>query len=41
MRAVPLRALVQTVTEMLAADKLALLCNRPDCERCNAVRLEP
>jgi aminoglycoside 3-N-acetyltransferase len=36
--AVPLRALVQTVTGILAADRLALLCKRSDCERCNAVR---
>ncbi|MFZ6027051.1 MAG: AAC(3) family N-acetyltransferase [Chloroflexota bacterium] len=37
-QAVPLRALVQTAVDMLAADPLALLCQRPDCERCNAVR---
>jgi aminoglycoside 3-N-acetyltransferase len=39
-RAVPLRALVQTVTGILSADASALLCKRPDCERCDAVRLQ-
>ena len=39
-RAVPLQALVKTVKEMIAADPEALLCDRMDCERCNAVRQE-
>jgi aminoglycoside 3-N-acetyltransferase len=38
LRAFPLRTLVQTTIEILSADPLALLCNRPDCERCDAVR---
>jgi aminoglycoside 3-N-acetyltransferase len=38
LQAIPLQAVVQKVTEILAADTRALLCSRPDCERCNAVR---
>lgn len=37
-RALPLRALVNAVMERILADPLALLCSRPDCLRCNAVR---
>ncbi len=37
-RAIPLRSVFQAVAARLAADPLALLCDRPDCERCNAVR---
>ena len=37
-QALPLPALVAAVTQAIAADPLALLCSRPDCERCNAVR---
>ncbi|HTP00966.1 MAG TPA: AAC(3) family N-acetyltransferase [Anaerolineales bacterium] len=37
-QAMPLRGLIQIVTERIKADPLALLCNRPDCMRCNAVR---
>lgn len=37
-RAIPLRALVQTVAGMLSADPLSLLCKRSDCERCDAIR---
>jgi aminoglycoside 3-N-acetyltransferase len=37
-QAISLRVLIQAVNEMLRADPLALLCERPDCERCNAVR---
>ncbi len=37
-QAMPLRALVQAVSERIHADPLALLCSRPDCLRCNAVR---
>jgi aminoglycoside 3-N-acetyltransferase len=36
--AVPLVAQTETALAMLAADPLSLLCSRPDCERCNAVR---
>jgi len=38
LQALPLAALVSAVTQAIAADPLALLCSRPDCERCNAVR---
>ncbi len=38
LQALPLSALVPAVTQAIAADSLALLCSRPDCERCNAVR---
>jgi aminoglycoside 3-N-acetyltransferase len=37
-QAMPLRALIQVVTERIKADPLALLCNRETCLRCNAVR---
>jgi aminoglycoside 3-N-acetyltransferase len=37
-QALPLSALVETVLAMLKQDPLALLCEKPDCERCNAVR---
>jgi aminoglycoside 3-N-acetyltransferase len=37
-QAIPLQMLVQVVVDMLVNDPLALLCQRPDCERCNAVR---
>lgn len=30
--------LISTVRELLTADPLALLCDRPDCPRCNTVR---
>jgi len=34
----PLRALITRVYETIKKDPLALLCQRPDCERCAAVR---
>ena len=37
-QAIPLASLVKCVQEMIAEDPLALLCNRPVCERCDAVR---
>ena len=37
-QAVPLRALMVRVIEMIKKDKYALLCNRSDCERCAEVR---
>lgn len=37
-QAMPLRALIQVVTDRINQDPLALLCQRADCERCNAVR---
>ncbi len=37
-QAVPLRTLIQVVTDRIKSDPLALLCQREDCERCNAVR---
>jgi len=36
--ALPLRALMVRVIEMIKKDKYALLCNRSDCERCAEVR---
>jgi aminoglycoside 3-N-acetyltransferase len=36
--AVPLKGLFQEVETTLKADPLALLCQREDCERCNATR---
>ena len=39
-RAIPLTDLVFAVKEAIAEDPLALLCERKDCERCNAVRRE-
>jgi aminoglycoside 3-N-acetyltransferase len=40
-QAIPLQLLVQVVVDMVMKDPLALLCQRPDCERCNAVRQSP
>jgi aminoglycoside 3-N-acetyltransferase len=37
-QAIPLVHLVQIVRDKIAQDRLALLCDRPDCARCNAVR---
>jgi len=37
-QAVPMDNLVGVVRAWIAKDPLALLCSRPDCERCNAVR---
>jgi aminoglycoside 3-N-acetyltransferase len=37
-QAMPVRGLIRTVVERIQADPLALLCERPDCLRCNAVR---
>ncbi len=37
-QAVPLRRLFEAVQELIKTDPLALLCQRTDCERCNAVR---
>lgn len=37
-QAVPLRRLLEAVQELIKLDPLALLCQRTDCERCNAVR---
>jgi len=37
-QAMPLRALIQAVTQRILADPLALLCDQPDCLRCDAVR---
>jgi len=36
--ALPLRALMVRVIEIIKKDKYALLCNRSDCERCSEVR---
>jgi len=37
-QAIPLRRLLSVVHDILKKDPLALLCERRDCERCNAVR---
>jgi aminoglycoside 3-N-acetyltransferase len=37
-RALPMRALMVRVLEMIKKDRYALLCNRSDCERCVEVR---
>lgn len=37
-QAVPLLELVKNVQEMISEDPLAMLCARPVCERCDAVR---
>lgn len=37
-QAVPVNFLVQIARTMIEADPLSLLCDRVDCERCNAVR---
>jgi aminoglycoside 3-N-acetyltransferase len=34
----PLKRLLEAVQELIKIDPLALLCQREDCERCNAVR---
>lgn len=38
-QAVPLKRLIEAVQELIKVDPLALLCQRTDCERCNAVRI--
>jgi aminoglycoside 3-N-acetyltransferase len=38
MQAIRLKRLFDAVGEMIKGDSLALLCQRMDCERCNAVR---
>ena len=37
-QAVPLQRLFDVVQELIKKDPLAMLCDRTDCERCNAVR---
>lgn len=37
-QAIPLRRLFNVVHDILREDPLALLCDRRDCERCNAIR---
>lgn len=37
-QALPLKRLFDAVKELIKRDPLALLCEREDCERCNAVR---
>jgi aminoglycoside 3-N-acetyltransferase len=37
-QAVPMADLIVQVRQVLARNPYALLCSRPDCERCNAVR---
>ena len=37
-QAVPLNRLFDAVQELIKNNPLALLCERTDCERCNAVR---
>lgn len=38
-QAVPIRPMVEIVTGMILKNPLAFLCQRPDCARCNSVRL--
>ncbi|CAG0996541.1 SPbeta prophage-derived aminoglycoside N(3')-acetyltransferase-like protein YokD [Anaerolineales bacterium] len=38
LQAVHLRSLIRVVVDQLKENPFALLCTRPDCERCNAVR---
>ncbi len=38
-QAVPLNNLFEVVQELIKRDPLALLCQRTDCERCNAIRI--
>lgn len=38
-QAVPLRRVFEVVQELIKKDPLALLCQRADCERCNAIRV--
>lgn len=40
-QAFPLVGVVEAVIQAIAEDSQALLCNRPDCGRCNAVREHP
>ncbi len=37
-QALPLKPMVETISGLIRSDPLALLCARPDCERCNAIR---
>jgi aminoglycoside 3-N-acetyltransferase len=37
-QAVPLKRLLDVTVELIKKDPVALLCQREDCERCNAVR---
>lgn len=37
-QAVPLKRLIDVTVELIKKDPLALLCQRTECERCNAVR---
>jgi len=37
-QAIPLKRLFAAVQELMKKDPLALLCQRSDCERCNAIR---
>jgi aminoglycoside 3-N-acetyltransferase len=39
LQAVPLKRVIETVRARLKRDPLDLLCDRADCERCNAVRV--
>jgi aminoglycoside 3-N-acetyltransferase len=39
-RAIPMPELIETVRQLILADPLALLCDKPQCERCEAVRKE-
>lgn len=38
LEALPLQSLVDTAQELIAADSQALLCENPDCERCQTLR---
>jgi aminoglycoside 3-N-acetyltransferase len=38
-QAIPVTSLLEVVQTLVAKDSQALLCSRPDCPRCNAVRM--
>lgn len=37
-QAIPIKDLITAVVTLISEDPLSLLCNRPTCERCNAIR---
>lgn len=37
-QAIPLKEMIPLIVVRLRRDPFALLCDRPDCERCNTVR---
>jgi aminoglycoside 3-N-acetyltransferase len=37
-QALPLRAMIDRIVQLIQLDPNSLLCDRPDCERCDAIR---